>query len=68
MLFALFPDPCVSGIAFSKRRARVRARAGELPRAPPPPPAAGLPLLPGLESWPDARLALGFALARGSRL
>ena len=51
----VFPDPRVSGIVFSRRRARARVPSAA---AAPPPPAALLLLAAGLESWPDARLAL----------
>ena len=71
ILNVFFPDPCVSGIVFSRRRAGARrGLAGEAARArvrtplPLSSPAALLLLASGLESWPDSRLAL----AGGSRL
>ena len=60
--------------ARARSRSRVRLRAlllGSCLRSwPERQLALALPLLvaPGSECWPDARLALGFALARGSRL
>ena len=53
--------PLGGGQAFRSRnlvsRRRARGRAGARTHAPPPP-AALLLLAAGLESWPDARLAL----------
>ena len=52
----------------ARARKRARARACREARARVPAPGALLLLASGLESWPDSRLALGFALARGSWL